>query len=119
MDIQETFNELGINEKQLKEAYKESKKFILKEWHSDIIKLCIDNIDFKPENINSNKKDKKYSLQFQNEENAKHFEKLFNSKLMPSMTQYISEVQKENPKHYQRTMVLETKRDGISFNIYY
>jgi hypothetical protein len=119
MDILETLNEAGVDEEQLKEAYKNSKSFIPKDWHGDIIKLGIDNTNFKPENINVNKKDRVYTLQFKNEEDSQKFEDLFNIKLMPTMTQYILEVKKENPKKYQRTMVLETKQDGITFNIYY
>lgn len=119
MDSQQVLEEAGVDEEKLKEAYKEGKKILPKDGYTDIIRMAIDTVSIKPENINLNKTDKVFSLQFENEDSAQEFEEQFNIKIMPSITKYINDVMHENPKSYQRTMVLETNQEGISFNIYY
>jgi len=115
---EQVFNDMNINEENLKESYSESKKILPKEWYYDIIKKCIDNIDINTENVNVNKKESKIQIQFEDPDTTQKFEKAFHSNIMPSITKYIDE-KGENPKHYQRSMILETSIDGVSFNIYF
>jgi len=120
MDTEAYFDELNINKEKLKESYdgEYGKKLLPREWYPEIIQTCIDNCHPKPENVNLNKSDNVFTLQFEDEKQPGLFEKEFNKKLLPSIRQYIEHLD-ENPKHYSRGMVLETIREGIGLTISY
>ena len=85
-------------------------KMIPNEWISDIIIFNIKNCKSKRTYENVNKKEKVISVSFENAEEREKFYDEFNLNMLKSVNAFIVS-QKEDPKKYNRIIVIETSTE--------
>jgi len=117
--VEQTLEELNVNVANVKELYTDNvQRIIPKEWYFSIIEKCINLCEITTENINFNKKDRIITIIFKSEGYAEKFEESFHSNVLKAVNNVIQS-KNENPKVYNRALILETSQEGISFKISY
>lgn len=109
-------NRFEIDETKTK--YEHSLKPIPPEWLGDIIKENVNSFKVNVERIIANNKEKTFTIVLENNITQEEFDQKFNSTLFNTINNYIKN-KEENPKHYNRGMVISTSIDGRSIVISY
>jgi len=117
--VEQTLEDLNVDVDNVKEMYaNNSQKIIPKDWYHPILNTCIELCGVRPEHVNHNKHDRVITVTFDLEETAQRFEEEFHSNVLKGVNEFIRS-KGENPKTYNRGLVLETAQEGISFTINY
>jgi len=109
----EAMQQFGVNPE---ESYDGSSlKLIPKEWYAPIIRLAINKNGIKP--VSTIPNDNLFTVVFDSISKAKEFEESFGVPVINCINNYITEVVNDDPKEYQRALVVETQSNGTVVTI--
>lgn len=92
-------------------------QYIPRSWIGEFVEYLIDIIPVRP--TLTDKKDNRFTLYFNSVDQASKFYDYLTSMTLEKLSSFISEVKRENPDKYMRSLVLETVVSNLVVHISY